>query len=156
MSELLNLEISSVEQLAAEARRFHGFPFDLEGQSFDSAQRTWTGNFVRATSDRSRMTIRGSWFIRVTEFPLVASQIVIRNVSEAEIQDRAQIRTHTFRQVHRTDSGCRLELHQDCDIYIDVDGPFVAEVRDVRELTGLRGRMTSVGFMDFGIGISAA
>lgn len=156
MSEPLNLQFSSVEQLAAACRRFHDFPFDLEEQSFDSARRTWTGNFIRGADDPDRVRSRGSWFFRVTDFPVLACAITIHNVAEAEIQDRAQIGVYSFRQVHRTESGCRFEFHQDCDIYIDVDGPFVAELRDVGELTDLRGRIISVGFVDFGVAIGLA
>jgi hypothetical protein len=156
VSELLNLRITSVNQLAGECGRFHGFPFDLEGQSFDSARRTWTGHFVRGNDDPARVTIRGSWFFNVTDFPLFASTITIHNVAEAEIQDRAQIGVYTFRQVHPTAAGCRFEFHQDCDIYIAVDGPFLAEICDVGELPGLRGRITSVGFVDFGVAIGDA
>jgi hypothetical protein len=156
VSELLNLKISTVEELAHECVRFHDFPFDLEAQSFDSLQHTWTGTFVRRTSDPTRIvTSRPSLFVKVTEFPLVASRVTIRNVAEAEIQDRAQIGTYTFRQVHPTAFGCRFEFHQDCDISIDVDGPFLAEVCDVRELAELRGRVVSVGFVDFGIDVGA-
>lgn len=152
VSELLNLRISSVDQLAIACARFHDCPFDLAAQSFDSEQHTWTGDFVRASSDPTRIVrTRRALLLKVTEFPLIASRIVIHNVVEAEIQDRAQIGTYTFRQVHRTDSGCCFEFHQDCDIYIDVSGPFVAELRDVGELADVRGRITSVGFMDFGI-----
>ena len=157
MSELLNLTISSVEELADACARFHDFPVDLEAQSFDSAQHTWTGTFLRRTSDPTRIvTSRRSLFVKITEFPLFASRITIRNVSEAEIQDRAQIGLYTFRQVNRTASGCRFEFHQDCDISIDLDGPFLAEVCDVRELAELRGRVISVGFVDFGIDVGAA
>jgi len=156
MSELLNLRISSVEQLADACGRFHGFPFDLEAQSFDSARRTWTGNFVRGNDDPARVTTRGSWFFNITDFPLFASTITIHNVAEAEIQDRAQIGVYTFRHVHRTASGCRFEFQQDCDLYVTVDGPFLAELCDVRELPGLRGRITSVGFVDFGVAIGDA
>jgi hypothetical protein len=156
VSELLNLKMSSVEELADECARFHDFPFDLEAQSFDSIQHTWTGTFVRRTSDPTRIvTSRRSLFVKVTEFPLFASRITIRNVSDAEIQDRAQIGIYTFRQVNRTASGCRFEFDQDCDISIDVNGPFLAELCDVRELAELRGRITSVGFVDFGIDIGA-
>ena len=121
MTGLLDLKLSSVEELAEECTRFHDLPFDLKAQSFDGAEH--------------------------------ASRITIRNVASAEIQDRAQIGVYTFRQVHRTASGCRCEFHQDCDIDIEVNGPFLAELRDVRELTGMRGRITSVGFVDFGIAI---
>ena len=157
MSELLNLKIFSVDELAHECVRFHDFPVDLEAQTFDSAQHTWTGTFVRGTSDPTRIvTSRRSVFVKVTQFPLFASRITIYNVSDAEIQDRAQIGFYTFRQVCQTASGCRFEFHQDCDISIDVDGPFLAELCDVRELAELRGRITSVGFVDFGIDIGAA
>ena len=156
MSELLHLRVSSVEQLADACQRFRGFPFYLDGQSFDSAERTWTGQFVRGNDDPARVTTRGSWFFNVTDFPLFATTITIHNVAEAEIQDRAQLGVYTFHEVHRTGSGCRFEFRQDCDLYIAVDGPFVAEVSDVRELTGLRGRITSVGFVDFGVAIGDA
>jgi hypothetical protein len=55
--------------------------------------------------------------------------------------------------VHPTASGCRFEFHQDCDIYIEVDDPFRAELRDVGELMDVRGRIISVGFVDFGVGL---
>ena len=152
--ELLNLRVSSVEQLAAECARFHDFPFDIEAQSFDSARRVWTGTFVHGTGDPARVTRRGPWLFRVTEFPVFACAITIHNVLEAEVQDRSQIGVFSFRQVHQTASGCRFEFHQDCDIYIHVDGPFVAELRDVEELTGVRGRIISVGFVDFGVGLA--
>lgn len=156
MSELLPLRITSVEQLAAECARFHDFPFDLEAQSVDAAGRTWTGTFMHGTADPARIIRRGPWLFRVTEFPVFACEITIHNVAEAEVQDRSQIGIFSFRQVHRTASGCRFEFHQDCDIYIHTDGPFLAELRDVEELTGVRGRIISVGFVDFGVSIGAA
>lgn len=156
MSELLPLRITSVEQLAAECARVHDFPFDLEAQSVDAVRRTWTGTFMHGTGDPARITRRGPWWFRVTEFPVFACEITIHNVAEAEVQDRSQIGIFSFRQVHRTASGCRFEFHQDCDIYIHVDGPFEAEARDVEELTGVRGRIISVGFVDFGVSIGAA
>jgi hypothetical protein len=149
----LNLEIWSVDQLAHECDRFHDYPFHLEGQSFDGGQRIWTGSFLRGISAPARVTSRGSWMVRVVEFPLAASQITIHNVSEAEIQDRSQVGIYTLRRVHPTASGCRFEFHQDCDIYIEVDGAFRAELRDVGELTDVRGRIISVGFVDFGVGL---
>lgn len=157
MSELLHFTISSVGQLADECGRFHDFPFDLEAQRFDSARQTWTGSFIRATSDPARIaTTRWAWFIKVIDFPLLASEVVIRNVSEVEIQDRAQIGTYTLRHVHPTASGCRFEFHQDCDICVHVNGPFAAELHDIRELTDVRGRITSFGCVDFGIQVRAA
>jgi hypothetical protein len=157
MSELLSLTASTVEELADQCVRFHDFPFDLEAQSFDPVERTWTGNFIRGTRDPARVvTTRRSVFVKVTEFPIFATRITIHNVSEAEIQDRAQIGYYSFHQLHRTDYGCRFEFHQDCDIYITVDGAFVATLHDVAELTDMRGRITSVGFLDFGIEIGAA
>lgn len=156
MSELLPLRITSVEQLAAECARFHDFPFDLEAQSVDAVGRTWTGTFMHGTADPARITRRGPWLFRVTEFPVFACEITIHNVAEAEVQDRSQIGIFSFREVHRTASGCRFEFHQDCDIYIHTDGPFLAELRDVEELRGVRGRIISVGFVDFGVSIGAA
>jgi hypothetical protein len=152
----LNLHIWSVEQLAHECGRFHDYPFHLEGQSVDGAQRIWTGSFIRGTSDPARVTSRGSWVVRVAEFPLIASQITIHDVSEAEIQDRSLVGSYTLRRVHPTASGCRFEFHQDCDIYIEVDGAFRAELQDVGELRDVRGRIISVGFVDFGVRILEA
>jgi len=149
----LNLQIGSVEELAHECDRFHDYPFHLEGQSFDAVQHLWTGSFIHGNSDPARVTSRGSWLFKVVEFPLIASQIAIHNVSEAEIQDRSQLGIYTLRRVHRTASGCRFEFHQDCDIYIELDGPFRAELRDVGELMDVRGRIISVGFVDFGVGL---
>jgi hypothetical protein len=152
----LNVRVSSVEQLAAECRRFHDFPFELDAQAFDPVRRTWTGYFLRGTSDPARVvTTRRPWLVKVTEFPVFEVRVTIRNVVEAEIQDRAQIAWHTFREVHRTADGCRFEFHQDCDIYLDLDGPFDAEISDMRELTDTCGRITSIGFIDFGIEVGA-
>jgi hypothetical protein len=157
VSELLHFTISSVGQLADECGRFHDFPFDLEAQRFDSAQQTWTGSFIRAASDPRRIvTTRWAWFVKVMDFPLIASEILIRNVTEVEIQDRAQIGTYTLRQVHPTASGCRFEFHQDCDICVHVNGPLVAEFRDIRELADARGRIIAVGPADFGIHVLPA
>jgi len=151
-SDRLHLSLSTVEDLANECGRFHDFPFHLGAQSYDTAQRTWTGYFIRGSADPSRVvTTRRPWLVKVTEFPIIETAVAIRHVTEAEIQDRAQVGVYTFRQVHRTATGCRFEFHQDCDIYIDIDGPFEAEIRDVRELTRARGRITSLGFLDFGI-----
>lgn len=149
----LNLQIRSVEQLAHECGRFHDYPLHLEGLSVDAGQRIWTGSFIRGNADPARVTSRGSWVFRVVEFPLIASQITIHNVSEAEIQDRSLVGIYTLRRVHPTAWGCRFEFHQDCDIDIHIDGPFRAELRDLGELTDVRGRITSVGFVDFGVGI---
>ena len=156
LNDILNVRVSSVEELAQHCARFHDFPFELEDQSFDAAQRTWTGYFVRGTSDPARVvTTRRPWLVKVTEFPIFEVRVTVRNVVEAEIQDRAQIAWHTFRQVHRTADGCRFEFHQDCDIYLTVDGAFDAEICDVRELTDTCGRITSIGFIDFGIQVGA-
>jgi hypothetical protein len=54
-----------------------------------------------------------------------------------------EIGRYTLRRVHPTTLGCRFEFHQDCDIYIELDGPFRAELRDVGELMAVRGRMAS-------------
>ena len=152
----LRLIVSSVEELARECGRFHDFPFELETQVYDAVRRTWTGHFLRGTDDRSRIiTTRRALIVTVTEFPVIETRVTIRNVLDTEIQDRAQIGSYTFRQVHRTSAGCRFEFHQDCDIYIDVDGPFEAEVCDLRELPDTSGRITSLGFMDFGIQVGA-
>lgn len=157
MTDVLNVRVSSVEELAQQCARFHDFPFELEAQSFDAAQRTWTGYFLRGTSDPARVvTTRRPWLVKVTEFPVFEVRVTVRNVVEAEIQDRAQIAWHTFRQVHRTADGCRFEFHQDCDIYLVVAGPFDAEIRDVRELADTCGRITSIGFVDFGIQVRVA
>jgi hypothetical protein len=157
VSGLLHLDVSSVDQLAYQCGRFHDFPFDLEGQRFDGARQTWTGSFVRASGDAARMvTTRWAWIVRVTDFPLLECEVTIGNVAEVEIQDRAQIGRYTFRQVHRTASGCRFEFHQDCDICVHLDGPFVAQLRDMRELADIRGRITSVGLVDFGIQVRPA
>jgi hypothetical protein len=153
-SERLDLQIRSVEELAHECARFHDYPFHLERQSFDDVQRVWTASFVRRNSDPARVTSRGSWLLNVVEFPLIDSEIAIHNVLEAEIQDRSQIGIYTLRRVHAIASGCRFEFHQDCDIYINVAGPFTAELRDVGEVRGARGRIISVGFMAFGVGIT--
>ncbi len=156
MSDVLNVRVSSVEELAAECARFHDFPFELEAQSFDAAQRTWTGYFLRGSSDPARVvTTRRPWLVKVTEFPVVEVRVTIHGVVNAEIQDRAQIGTYTFQQVQPTGAGCRFEFHQDCDIYIDVDGPFEARICDVRELTDTCGRIISLGFIDFGIQVRA-
>jgi hypothetical protein len=153
--DVLNVRISSVEELAEQCTRFHDFPFELEGQVFDAAQRTWTGYFLRGTSDPARVvTTRRALIVKITEFPVFEVRVTVRNVVEAEIQDRAQIAWHTFRQVHRTEHGCRFEFHQDCDIYLAVDGPFDAEISDVGEAAGTCGRITSVGFIDCGIQVS--
>ena len=154
-SELLHLGISSVDELAYQCGRFHDFPFDLEAQRFDSARQTWTGSFLRGDAARI-VTTRWAWVIRLTEFPLIECEVAVGNVSEVEVHDRAQIGTYTLRQVHRTASGCRFEFHQDCDICVHVSGPFVAEIRDVRELTDVRGRITAVGLVDFGIQVRPA
>ena len=73
-----NLRIWSVEQLAHECGRFHGYPFHLEGQSFDGVQHLWTGSFIRGGSDPARVTSRGPWVFKVVEFPLIASQKIGR------------------------------------------------------------------------------
>ena len=97
MSELLNLKIFSVDELAHECARFHDFPVDLDAQTFDRAQHTWTGTFVRGTNDPTRIvTIRRSVFVKVTQFPLFASRITIYNVSDAEIQDRPRLASTHF------------------------------------------------------------
>ena len=146
------LRVSSVEGLADAAANFHDFPFDLQAQHFDAESRTWTGVFLRGSSDPGRMITR-QWFrvFKVLEFPIIQVRVTIRNVVDAEIQDRAQIGYYTFRQLRRTPSGCRFEFHQDCDIKIYVDGDFEADVRDVGEVTDLRGRITSLGLVDFGV-----
>jgi hypothetical protein len=152
----LRLTVSTVNDLADQCSRFHDFPFDLDAQFYDSAERSWTGCFMRATSDPTRVvTTRRPWLVTVTEFPVIETTVTIRHVVEAEIQDRAQIGHYSFRKVHRTATGCRFEFHQDCDIYIDIDGPFEAEIRDVGELTDTHGRITSLGFVDFGIQVGA-
>lgn len=157
VSGLRHLDVSSVDELAYQCGRFHDFPFDLGAQRFDTARQTWTGRFLRASEDGARSEItRWAWFVRVLEFPLIESEITIRNVVEVEIQDRAQIGTYTFRQVYRTASGCRFEFHQDCDICVHVNGPFAAELHDVGELADVRGRITSVGLVDFGIQVRPA
>ena len=156
MNDVLNLRVWSVEELAAQCARFHGFPFELEAQAFDTARRTWTGYFLRGSSDPARVvTTRRPWLVTVTEFPVFEVRVTIHNVVDAEIQDRAQIGTYTFRHVHRTAAGCRFEFRQDCDIHIEVDGPFHAELSDVRELPETRGRITWFGFIDFGIQVGA-
>ena len=157
LTDILDVRVSSVEELATRCGRFHDFPFELDAQSFDPVQHTWTGYFLRGTNDPARIvTTRRPFLVTVTEFPVFEVRVTIRNVVDAEIQDRAQIAWHTFRQVHRTADGCRFELHQDCDIYLAVDGPFDAEIADVRELTDTRGRITSLGFIDFGVQVVAA
>ena len=156
VSELLALDISSVDELAYQCGRFHHFPFDLEAQRFDSARQTWTGSFLRAGDAARIVTTRWAWVIRMTEFPLIDCEVTIGNVAEVEVQDRAQIGTYTLRQVIQTASGCRFEFHQDCDICVHLNGPFVAEVRDIRELAEVRGRITAVGLVDFGIQVRPA
>jgi hypothetical protein len=157
VTDELHVRVASVEELAEQCARFHDFPFELEAQSFDTARRTWTGHFLRGTTDPARVvTTRRPWLVKVTEFPVFEVRVTIRHVVDAEIQDRAQIGWYTFRQLHRTADGCRFEFHQDCDIYVAVDGPFDAEISDVRELTDTRGRITSIGFIDFGIQVGAA
>lgn len=152
MNDVLNLRVSSVEGLADVCAHFHDYPFDVRAQHFDAESRTWIADFLRGSSDPDRVVTR-RWLgvFRVIEFPIVQVRVTIRNVIEAEIQDRAQIGYYTFRQVHRTPSGCRFEFHQDCDILVQVDGPFEADVRDVEEVAALQGRITSVGLVDFGI-----
>jgi hypothetical protein len=156
LTDALNVRVASVEDLAAQCTRFHDFPFELDAQSFDATQRIWTGSFLRGSNDPARVvTTRRPWLVKVTEFPVFEVRVTIRHVVDAEIQDRAQIGWHTLRQVHRTADGCRFELHQDCDIYLAVDGPFDAEIADVRELTDTYGRIVSLGFIDFGIQVGA-
>lgn len=151
-SDAVHVRATSVEELAAQCARFHDFPFELDAQSFDAAQRTWTGLFLRGSTDPARVvTTRRPWLVKVTEFPVFEVRVTIRHVVEAEIQDRAQIAWHTFRKVHRTPDGCRFEFHQDCDIYLTLDGAVDAEIADVGEVSGACGRITSIGFIDFGI-----
>jgi hypothetical protein len=155
VSDILQVRVSSVEGLADACAHFHDFPFELQAQHFDAGSRTWTAFFMRGSSDPARVTSR-RWLglVKVLEFPIVEVRVTIRNVIEAEIQDRAQIGAYTFHDVYRTSSGCRFEFHQDCDITIHVDGPFDADIRDVRELTDRHGRITSLGLLDFGIQVA--
>jgi hypothetical protein len=156
LADRLNLRVTNVEDLARACARFHDFPFELEAQQFDAVSRTWTGYFLRGSDDPGRVVTR-RWLrlLKVVEFPVIQVRVTIRNVVEAEIQDRAQIGRYTFRQLHRTGAGCRFEFHQDCDIFIEVEGPLDADVRDVAELSGTHGSITSVGIVDFGIRVGA-
>ena len=151
------LRVASAEGLADACANFHDFPFDLQDQAFDAESGTWTALFLRGSSDPARVaTRRWFWFFKMIEFPVIQVRVTIRNVTEAEIQDRAQIGWYTFRQVHRTPYGLRFEFHQDCDINLHVDGGITADVCDVRELTDMRGRITSLGLVDFGVQVGPA
>ena len=156
MRDVLNVRVSSVESLADLCALFHDFPFALDAQQFEPVSRTWTGYFLRGSSDPDRaVTTRWLWLFKVMKFPVVEVRVTIHNVVDAEIQDRAQIGTYTLRQVHRTTSGCCFEFHQDCDIYVDVDGPFEADVSDVGELSDTEGRVASFGFVDSAIQVGS-
>ena len=156
MRDVLNVRLSSVEALAELCALFQDFPFELDAQRFEPVSRTWTGYFLRGSSDPARaVTTRWLWLFTVMTFPVVEVRVTIHNVIDAEIQDRAQIGAYTFRQLHRTSTGCCFEFHQDCDIYIDVDGPFEAEVRDEGELSDTEGRIASFGLVDAGIQVGS-
>lgn len=156
LADRLNLRVRNVEELAIACARFHDFPFELEAQHFDAARRTWTGHFLRGSDDPARfVTTRWLGLFKVIQFPVIQVRVTIHSVVDAEIQDRAQIGCYTFRQVHRTSTGCRFEFHQDCDILIGVDGPLDAEICDVGEMTDAHGTITSLGPVDFGIQVGA-
>jgi hypothetical protein len=149
---LVQNRFSTFADLRKECARLHDCHFGLDGSVFDADAHRWRATFLRPLEDPDRIVkIRKYLVLTTHSFPVLESSITIERVRAVAIHDRANIGTYTFNDVQELASGCRFAFNENLEIDLDFENPPSGEFRDERDRPDLRGYITRLAFVDFGI-----